>query len=385
MDILALAARGTLDLVAAECRALKLPIVGTSSEGVELILDQRQIARALVGLRVATRLLLRIGGCEARDGESLYDGASQVRWSEWLDVDSTFAVHASGDLVAPTGGRRGLDNHIFVALRVKDALADQLTRVYGRRPNVDRDDPEVRIVVRGRAGKWQIFLDLSAPPLHQRGFRVQPGPAPLKETLAAAVVDCVDWRGAGRLHDPMCGSGTLIIEALNRHLGIAPGCTRWFGVERWPHHGAELQRLLDAERGQAQAHAEQAIRCARGLDVLASDIDANALAATRANVAAAGLQDLVRCQQLDAVAMPPPPGGTVLVANPPYGERLGGSDVTELYGAMGHAWRDFRGTAAHIIDGNPSFVSAFGLRADAERRLWNGPIGVTLRRYPLGN
>ena len=384
MQILALAARGTLDLVAAECRALQLPIVGTTSEGVDMELNAAQIARGLVHLRIATRLLLRLGGFEARDGESLYEGASTIRWTDWLDADSTFAVHASGDLIAPEGGRRGLDNHIFVALRVKDALADQLTHVHGRRPNVDRDDPEVRIVVRGRAGKWQIFLDLSAPPLHQRGFRVQPGPAPLKETLAAAVVECVDWRGAGRLHDPMCGSGTLIIEALNRHLGIAPGCTRWFGVERWPHHGAELQRLLDAEREAAQAHAETAIASARGLDVLASDIDPNSLAAARANLTMAGLQDLVRVQQVDALKLPVPPPGTVLVANPPYGERLGGSEVTGFYRALGRAWRGFPRTMAHIIDGNPDFVSAFGLRADAERKLWNGPIAVTLRRYPLG-
>lgn len=383
MRVLALAAEGTRDLVAAECRALGLPVRGTSPDGVELDLDEGGVARALVGLAIATRLLLEIGSFAAHDATALYDGAMEVDWTRWLDARSTFAVHASGDLVPGGPGRKGLDNHIFVALKVKDALADRLTRRWGHRPDVDKDDPDVRVVVRGRRGHWTIYLDLSGQPLHERGYREAQGPAPLKETLAAALAAHVAWKGQGRLHDAMCGSGTWTIETVNRALGIAPGCTRWFGVERWPHHGRDLQARLDEVRGAAVEHARRVTRDYR-MDVRASDIDDRALDAARRNLEAAGLGAVVQVSQLDATRLPPPPAGTTLLANVPYGERIGGPQVQRLYRELGERWKTFHGSIAWILEGNPDFVGAFGLPHDRAIKLRNGPLDVVLRRYSLG-
>jgi 23S rRNA G2445 N2-methylase RlmL len=382
MKILALAARGTLPLVAAECRSLGLRILHEGPEGVDLDLDEAQLAKALVHLRIATRLLVRLATFPARDADSLYQGASEIDWSRWLDANSTFAVHASGDIVPSEPGRRGLDNTIFVALRIKDALCDQLVRRFGRRPDVAREDPEVRIVARGHRGRWSIFLDASEPALHERGFRKAQGPAPLKETLAAAIVETARWDGTGRLHDPMCGAGTLVIEALGRTLGIAPGCTRWFGIERWPHHGVHLTRHLDDVRGKAVAHAKEALQ-RKDLEVVASDIDPRSLEATRTNLKEAGLERMVRVIQADATTMERPPPGSTILANPPYGERIGGDEVVKLYEAMGKHWRTFSGCEAWILDGNEQFMPAFGLQPTSAMALWNGPLPVTLRLYHL--
>lgn len=382
MKILALAARGTLPLVAAECRQLGLRILHEGPEGVDLDLDEAQLAKALVHLRIATRLLVRLTTFAARDADSLYQGASEVDWGRWLDARSTFAVHASGDIVPSEPGRRGLDNTVFVALRVKDALCDQLVRRLGRRPDVAREDPEVRIVARGHRGRWSLFLDASEPALHERGIRKAQGPAPLKETLAAAVVEKARWDGTGRLHDPMCGAGTLVIEALGRALDIAPGCTRWFGIERWPHHGEAMTRRLDQVRGEAVAHAKVALQ-RRDLDVVASDIDPRSLDATRANLKEAGLERMVRVVQADACRIERPPPGSTLLANPPYGERIGGDDVVQLYEAMGRHWRTFSGCEAWILDGHEGFRAAFGLEPTQNLPLFNGPLPVTLRLYHL--
>ena len=382
MRILALAARGTLPLVTAECRQLGLRIRHEGPEGVDLDLDETQIARALVHLRVATRLLVRLSTFAARDAQALYDGAAAVDWGKWLDPRSTFAVHASGELTPSQQDQRGLDHHIFVALRIKDALCDQLVRRYGRRPDVARDDPEVRIVAPGPRGMWSLFLDMSAPPLHERGFRKAQGPAPLKETLAAAIAEFAHWNGTARLHDPMCGSGTLVIEAVGRTLGIAPGCTRWFGIERWPHHGETMTRLLDDERAKAVAHAKTAIQ-RKDLEVLASDFDPRAIEATRINLKSAGLDRIVRVQQADATTMERPPPGSTLLCNPPYGERIGGEDVVKLYEAMGKHWRTFSACEAFVVDGNADFSKAFGLPSARSWPLWNGPLPIVLREYLL--
>lgn len=384
MQVLALAARGTHDLVARECRALGLPVERTAGDGVWMDLTPEQTAKALVGLRIASRLLLHLGGFHAEDAESLYEGAWDLDWPRWMNADATFAVHASGDLIPSTPERRGLDHHLFVSLKVKDAIADRLTRKLGRRPNVAREDPEIRVVVRGRRGRWDVFLDLADPPLHHRGHRAQPGPAPLKETLAAAVVEVVDWRGQGRLHDPTCGSGTLVIEAVNRHLGIPPGCTRWFGVERWPHHGETMQQHLDEERRKGVDHAKSAISNAKGLDVLATDLYPDAIEAVRANLIASGLDGIVRVEQLDAAKLAPPPAGTTIVCNPPYGQRLGGEGVEDLFRSLGDAWRGFSGVTAWVLEGHEGFQAAFGMADTGHQDFSNGPLPVTLRRYALG-
>ncbi len=374
-----MAASGTRLLVEQQCRALGLRVVESHREGVDLELTPAELAVALVHLRVATRLLVRLIEFPAIDADSLYEGAWGVDWSRWLHPDATFAIHASGDLTPSTPGRRGLDHHLFVSLRIKDAIADQLTRKMGRRPDVHRQDPDVRIVARGLKGHWHLFLDASDPPLHERGFREQPGPAPLKETLAAALVAHADWQGQGRLHDPLCGSGTLIIEAVHRHLAIAPGATRTFGVERWPHQGDQMRALLDDVRDAAVEHARKQLQNA-DLDVCASDISPQAVQATQVNVRAAGLSRVVRVTQQDVLTLTPPPPGTLILGNPPYGERLGGSEVVALYEQMGSHFKTFLDSTLWLVDGHPAFAEAIGLPTLQAHEFYNGPLKIVWRQ-----
>ena len=368
-------ARGTTDLAAAECRSLGLRLTGERLDAVTFEGDWPDAARALVHLRIPSRLILDLASFDARSADELYDGMSNIAWEQWLDARATFAVFASGDLTD------GLRTHVFVALRTKDAIADRLTRRHGRRPDVAREDPDVRVVVRGRRGHWHVGLDVAHPPLHERGFRVAQTEAPLKETLAATVAMAAGWRpDHGPLIDPMCGSGTLIIEAVNLALGLAPGCTRRFSCERWPHHGARCHALLDAERARAVAHARRLFAAPPPMRVEASDLDPNAVLATRKNLAAAGLIDLVTVSTADARTRPLPIA-TTLLCNPPYGERMGGEDVVSLYRDLGIAWRRGDRLRAWVLDGHEQFAATFGHAPAATRPLRNGRLAVNLRQY----
>lgn len=385
MHFLALAARGTLDAVAAECRALSLKILRVDGDGVHLDLSWRELAKALVHLRVAQRLLLELGSGPGDDGETLYHTARRIDWGEWLDARSTFAVYATGDTVPP--GKRengrpfaGLTDMRFVGMRVKDAIADDLTRRLGRRPDVDRRDPQVTVVVRGHQGRWTFYLDPSDPPLFQRGTRVAPGPAPLKETLAAACVDLSRWDPRQPLLDPMCGSGTLVLEAAAKALGIAPGCTRTFAVERWPQHDKTMTRWCSEERADAVAKAKRALT-APTLKIRASDIDSWSVQATQRNLQESGLEDVIQVEQADATRLAPQPQGTVLLTNPPYGERLGGSGVTELYQQLGQSWRGKGLESVHVLSAHEQFLESFGWTPLHGQRLTNGAIEVELLSF----
>ena len=380
MHVLATAALGTVDLVEQECRQLGLDVLGHDRDGVHLDLGWPGVATALVHLRVATRLMLRLGEFAAHNADTLYEGTRRLPWLDWLDANATFAIFASGDLVPAQNGGPGLEHHIFVSQKVKDALCDVLRSRYGRRPNVNADDPDVRISVRGRRGRWSVWLDLAGPPLHERGLRLRQLTAPLKETLAATVATLAGWQPGQALRDPFCGSGTLTIEAVNLGLGIAPGCTRWFGVERWPLHGQAAQRELDQVRGAAVAHAQDVLRRTTGLDIEASDTDPRAMQAIRANLRAAGLDGVVRVVQRDARALPPLQHG-VVVANPPYGMRLNDADVLELYRQIGASWQSCDDVTFAILCGNVDFVANFAWTVESARELRNGPIEVGLFRY----
>lgn len=386
MHVMATAALGTEELVERECRALDLDVLGRDRAGVHLDLGPRGIARALVHLRVATRLLLRLGEFPASTGEALYAGAKELPWTEWMDPQATFAVFASGDLVPDQNDRRGLNHHVFVAQKVKDALCDRLRARYGRRPNVDVQDPDIRIAVRGHRARWTVWLDLSGPPLHERGVRTRQLTAPLKETLAAAVAMLTEWNPANPLRDPFCGAGTLVVESLNLALGLAPGCTRWFGVERWPFHGPELQKELDIVRAEAVEKARIVLGNQRQLDtskldIEASDIDPRAVDVTRENLRNAGLDRVVRVVQRDARKLSPQPAGTQIVTNPPYGERLGDEHILKLYADMGQDWRQIPDLKAAILMGNTEFVPTFGWPVLSAHELRNGPLEVGLFQF----
>ncbi len=301
--------------------------------------------------------------------------AETVPWEEYLTPATTFAVEAS--LQKSEHAHSG-----FVALKIKDAIADRMRARAGQRPDVDSRTPDVRVVAH-LAGTWlKLSLDLAGEPLNRRGYRIAPTTAPLKETLAAAMLRAVRFTGEEPVLDPMCGSGTLLIEAAWVAARRAPSLQRSFAVERWPELGPAARPLLLELRAEASARQRPL-----AIPLWGFDRDEDALGAARANLRAAGVTASVQLQEGDATrALPlPADAGGLLVTNPPYGERLatgGQKGMKAFYFQLGEQFDALRRFRAAILAGNPAFESAFHHRPSARLELWNGPIPCTLLSYP---
>ncbi len=371
----ATAARATADLVASELRELGARDIEERPGGVAFCGELEVAYRACLWSRVASRVLLRLGSFVAADAEALYQGARAIAWHEHLGPDDTFAVDVAG-----TGMHAG-----YAALKVKDAIADVLRQRYGRRPSVEVERPSVRVNLHLGAEQVSISIDLCGTSLHQRGYREVGAPAPLKETLAAAMLLRSRWPAAARegaaFFDPMCGSGTLPIEAALLAADIAPGTLRgYWGFVGWRGHDAQLwSRLLD----EAAARRQEGLR---RLPVIGgSDIDSRAVGAALINAERAGLAGRVQIanQRLQDV-LPPARYGLVLT-NPPYGERLGDArHLVALYQELGQKLKEhFGGWTAHVLTANEELAGAIGLRHSRVNSLWNGGLACRLLHYKL--
>jgi 23S rRNA (guanine2445-N2)-methyltransferase / 23S rRNA (guanine2069-N7)-methyltransferase len=373
-------ARGTEEILAEELRALGAEEVTPRWAGVEFAGTFELGYRVCLWSRVASRVLLVLGRLDVPSGDALYEGVRGMDWSAHVDPRGTLAVDFTGTSDAITNTHYG-------ALRTKDAIVDQLREQHGARPSIDTVRPAVRVHVHLEDERATVSLDLAGEALHRRGYRTEGGAAPLRETLAAAILLVGDWprlAAAGApLVDPMCGSGTLVIEAALMAADRAPGLGReYFGFLGWRGHEAAMwARLCD----EARERARQAAPAAR---VLGYDIDPAVLRVARANVARAGLGgrvELRECALIDAVA---PEGGSVgglLVTNPPYGERLGeAADLGALYRTLGDVLkRRFAGWRALVLTGERELAKEVGLRSSRRWVLYNGAIECRLLEYPL--
>jgi 23S rRNA G2445 N2-methylase RlmL len=361
----ATAAKGTEALLAGELTELGLPEITVARGGVSFGHALEDAYRACLWSRIALRVHEPLASFECRDADDLYEGVRTVDWSQWLDGERTLAVRASGQ-------NEGLTHTHFIAVRAKDAIADQLRERRGSRPNVDRDNPDLLLFVRVTGTRASVGLDYSGGSLHARGFRVEEGAAPLRETLAAALVRFSGWRGDSPLWDPMCGSGMLLLEGGLWAARRAPGLVHpRFGFERWSSFDASARAALDALRREARAAARPAP------PLFGSDADPRALEQCRANAARAGL--CVVLKQLPVARVEPSEASGALLANPPYGERLARpehltGDLDALLGRFA-AWQ----RALIVSRGFPS-----RLRAARVQAVFNGPIECELRAYDAG-
>ncbi len=326
--------------------------------------------------RVAVRVLMQLAEFDAPDGPSLYAGARGVAWRDWLTDKSTLSVHGA---VRDTPA---LTHSGFAALKVKDAVVDALREAYGARPDVDTKSPDVGIVVHIAAGKAGLFLDLAGEALHRRGYRVAMVEAPLKETLAAAVLALGGARADLPFVDPMAGSGTLAIEHALAARGIAPGLRRRFGFERWPTLAPDAL----ADWGRMRAEAEEAAIAVQRMKlppIVCADVAADAVAAARQNAAAAGVDDVLTFERADVAALAPRwPAGTV-VTNPPYGERLKPEALGGLYRSMARAFERLRGWRAVVLSGSPLWTREMRRKPAISHKLFNGPLEVRLLVYDV--
>jgi putative N6-adenine-specific DNA methylase len=368
MRLFATAAKGTEPALRDELRELRLRGVRADRGGVHFEGDRNDAARACLWSRVAGRILLEVSSFEARDAEALYEGVRATDWSEWVTPRTTLAVRASCRSSQLTHSQ-------FVAQKTKDAVVDSLRDRLGARPSVDRDDPDVGIAVHLARDVATVYLDVSGASLHERGWRARTGPAPLRENLAAAIVRLSGWDRERPLVDPMCGAGTIAIEAAAWALRIAPGLGRArFGFERWASHD-DLARTMMRERREEARDA----RRSDGPPVHASDLDEASVARTRENARDAGVDLLVDRGDVHSLA-PLVPAGWV-VTNPPYGERLETEEA--LYAGMA---RSFRGLHAHtvaILSGTPAIERSMRREPTKWWLLFNGAIECRLLLYAV--
>jgi len=340
--------------------------------GVRFTGEWETALRACLWTRTAMRVLLPLGTVPARDADQLYEGVKALRWTDHLDVNRTFAVDASG--MSET-----LRHTHFTALRIKDAIVDNIRDAKGARPNVDAKSPDVKVIAHLAKDHCDVSLDISGEPLFKRGYRLEPTRASLKETLAAAVLLASGYDGEKSLIDPMCGSGTIALEAALIAHHRAPGLERAFGIERWPafddRQRALLKTLRDEARGRIRKDAPP---------IFARDRDPEAIAAVQLNAKRLGLP--VQIAEADARELQPldPPG--MVVVNPPYGQRLeagGRKQMKSFFWQLGQRWRELHGHHIAVLAGGPEFESAFGKKPTAKRAMFNGPIACELLQYDI--
>jgi len=373
------AATGTADLLVAELGAIGIGNAREAQGGATCTATLADAYRACLWSRVGLRVLWRIAEFPVANEGGLYDGVRTVDWSEHMSQTDTLAVDFSGSVP-------GIDHTQFGAQRVKDAIVDQFREKTGERPSVDRAAPTLRINVHVGRGTAVVAIDLSGDSLHRRGYRGGQGAAPLKEHLAAAILLRAGWQSiaeaGGYFVDPLCGSGTLPIEAALVAAGIAPGLTRArFGFERWRRHDAALWRDLRAEaasRGSADRIAPGRIR--------GYDRDPFVLKDAEANAIRAGLGDRIAFTRCELAALPKAPAPSGLIAvNPPYGERLGETEeLRQLYALLGARMREgYLGWEAAVFTGNPALGRELGINARRTHRMMNGPIECRLLRIRI--
>lgn len=365
---------GLEDVLAAELGALNATGVSPVRGGVSFAADRRLVERANLELRSALRVLVPLARGPAGNADELYRLARAVDWATHLDAEHTLAVQAH---VHETPG---LTHAVYAAQVVKDAIVDLLRERFGRRPDVDLDDPDLPVVLHLHRGIATVSLDSSGRSLHRRGYRDVQVRSPLNEALAAGIVLATGWDGGSPLLDPMCGSATLPIEAALLATRTAPGLLDpRFAFQRWPGFDARgWERLLAETRARV-------VRPPAGCAIAGADAHAGALGIARRSVAQAGLAGLVRLRHAPLARHRPEPRPALVVVNPPYGERLGEEEeLAGVYRELGAFLRDqCPGATAYVLSGNPRLTRHLGLKSSGRRVLFNGPIECRLLRYEI--
>lgn len=369
---------GVADLTAGELRECGATQTREFKLGVQFEGTLEAAYRACLWSRTASRVLMPIGVVPAATPESLYEGVRSIDWTEHMGPTSSMAIDFAG-------ASSGIVHTHFGALKTKDAIVDQFRERTGERPSVKLDQPDVQIDVRIDRERATISIDLSGDSLHRRAYRARGVAAPLKENLAAVMLLRSGWpqiaRDGGDFVDPMCGSGTLVIEAALIALDIAPGSMRsHFGFIGWRGHDRELWKTLVEEARQRRDAGERAITL-RGYDT-----DSGAIRAANENAERARLRQHVHFERRDLAHLTREGGDTGLLAtNPPYGERIGDQEkLQSLYEQLGERLREqFQGWQAAVLTGNPPLAKAIKINARRSHTLFNGKIECRLLRFAI--
>ncbi|MFC0227917.1 bifunctional 23S rRNA (guanine(2069)-N(7))-methyltransferase RlmK/23S rRNA (guanine(2445)-N(2))-methyltransferase RlmL [Serratia aquatilis] len=377
-SLFASTARGLEELLKSELEQLGAHACKVVQGGVHFQGDDRLLYQSLLWSRLASRILLPLNEFRVHSDLDLYLGVQSIDWPALFTVDKTFAVHFSGV-------NEEIRNSQYGALKVKDAIVDSFTRKLEQRPTVAKQQPDIRVNVFLQRDMASVALDLSGEGLHQRGYRDLTGQAPLKESLAASIVQRSGWQPGTPMLDPMCGSGTLLIEAAMIASDRAPGLQRqYWGFTAWSGHNAELWR---------EVVTEAQVRARRGLQetssrFFGSDIDRRVIEMARGNARRAGVAELITFNVNDVSKLTNPlpqgPVGTV-VSNPPYGERLESEPaLIALHNMLGRIMKSaFGGWQLSLFSASPELLSCLQLRAERQFKAKNGPLDCVQKNYQL--
>ena len=315
-------------------------------------------------------MLWRIAEFRYASEGDVYEAVRGVDWPARFAIDRTLRVYV-------TAQKSPLKSLEFITLRIKDAVCDRFRDALGRRPSVEKARPEVRVHAFLEANRATLYLDTSGEPLFKRGWRKRSVEAPLRENLAAGIVLLSGWNRAEPLLDPMCGGGTLLVEAAAIAMDVAPGAGRGFGFEKLAAFDATLWRRVRSEHGAKQAGPR--------FSIFGSDVDPAALAVARQNLAAAGFAERVKLERADVLERAAPAAAGVLVANPPYGERTGSGDaLARFYPRLGDALKKrFAGWRCHLFTADLRLPKLIRLEPARRVPLYNGALECRLYEFRM--
>lgn len=368
-DMVAKTFLGLEGVLADELRNLGADDVAEGNRVVYFKGDKEMLYRANFACRTAVRVLKPFLTLRSNSADDLYEQLKSFDWEQLMTVKTTFAIDA-------TVYSENFNNSRFVTYRVKDAIADFFNEKYGKRPSIRIDNPEIRFDVHISGRDVTLSLDSSGEPLFKRGWRVAQTDAPINEVLAAGIILLSGWKGETDLVDPMCGSGTFLIEAALIAANIAPGVYRDnFAFQQWPDYDAEL---FDKIYNDDSAEREFTHK------IYGSDIEGKAIAIARANVKNAGLNKYVELERRDINDINEVPAGGTLISNPPYGERLNMEDIEQLYSDLGYKFKHtFQGYNVWLICFNEELYHKVGLKPSVRYKLNNGGLDCELLQYVI--
>lgn len=339
--------------------------------GVQFSGDLMVCYRVNLESRIASRVLWQVAKAGYRSENDVYRTAYAVPWTDWFDAARTIRVDISAT-------KCPLTSLNFVTLKIKDAVCDKIRQVSRQRPSVDTRDPDIPIQGHLTDREFTLYLDTSGEPLFKRGLRIATGEAPLRENLAAGILRLAGWTPAVPLLDPMCGSGTILVEAACMALDILPGQGRHFAFEKFKNFNAESWREL-IQRRTARRKARLA------LPIFGSDIDGAVLKAAQANLAGAGLENVVSLKRASVLEITAPAKEGILVSNPPYGVRLGEQEsLAEFYPKLGDVLKkQFAGWRAYFLSADMQLPKLIRLATSKRTPLFNGALDCRLFEYKM--
>lgn len=363
--------KGLEEVLAQELIELGANDVQLERRAVSFRGDKALLYRANICLRTAIRILVPIASFKAKDTDALYDQVKALNWSQYMTADQTFAIDA-------TVYSESFRNSRFVTYRVKDAIADYWIDKAHKRPSVSTQIPDILLNVHVANEQVTISLDSSGESLHKRGYRVATTEAPISEVLAAGMLLLAGWKGQSDFYDPMCGSGTLLIEAALIARNIAPGVFRSsFAFEKWPDFDADLWNDIYNDDSNERDFTHH---------IYGSDASFYAIQQAAKNVKSAGVaKDIelkqIRMEEIKEVHAE----GTLVMLNPPYGERLkSNKEMEDLYSAIGTTLKhQFTGSTAWIISSNVEAMKCIGLKPSKKYHLLNGELDCQFNKYEL--